>query len=543
MPALLRGVRVASAAMLVAVCTWSLAIAQETPRRGGTFIQVVGAEPSSLVGIISSDSPDQMVAAQVFSGLLDQDALGKLIPDLAEKWEVSPDGLTLTFQLNPNAKFHDGVPVTAEDAAFTIGQILPTNHPRGPSWAGNLEYARADGPHTLVIKLKNPAPWFLGFIGAHRGVSGAYIMPKHLYAGTDIRRNPKNNAPIGSGPFKFVAWQRGSHVEMERNPNYFKPNLPYLDRMIVQIMPDASARMIALQSKQVDYISATDTPLEQVPALKDAKFQLVDQSANVFACVQMMLVNVRGNKDSNKPLADQRVRQALAYALNRDEINDKSGLGFGEVARSILSSRPPVGWAFTGEYDVYKRDVERANRMLDEAGFRRAANGTRFALRIDKTSGREIEVRSWDIMRDQLRAVGIELRPQILDRPAFVDKVFTNWDFDLAMQQFCGGPDPDIGIASRIDSRFKDNKLPFANGMGYGNAAVDALIDAEGKMVAEADRRKAWGEIQKILMNDLPMLPLYISPNMAVAADYVRGVNGPGPRTDISSRELTWLAK
>ena len=223
-------------------------------------------------------------------------------------------------------------------------------------------------------------------------------------------------------------------------------------------------------------------------------------------------------------LADVRVRQAIAHAVDRDSIRKRALFGEGAVAKSHIGST--VGWAFTDAFD-YAFDPARANQLLDAAGAARGADGKRFPLRLFWASGREYEGRGAEIIRDNLRAVGIDVTVQVFDRSSFTDRVFRQWDFDMAMQLFTTGPDPTISITPRYHSR-QIMRVPFVNGMGYSNPATDALFDSESTEIDPARRTAAWREIQRLLMHDLPALPLFeLPPIHAVSARFVDVVTGP----------------
>ena len=223
----------------------------EEPRRGGVMNIILQPEPATLVLALNITSQNQLVAPKIYSGLLTYGFDLKPLPNLATSWDISPDGLTYTFQLAKNAKWHDGEPFTADDVIFTTRDMLPEVHARARVNFSQVASVEAPDPHTVVFRLKTPYP---GFIYAFEA-SSAPMMPKHIYAGTDYRNNSANARPIGTGPFRFKEWQRGSIIRMERNPDYFKPGLPYLDGINFVVIPDGAQRLIALESGQVQTVT------------------------------------------------------------------------------------------------------------------------------------------------------------------------------------------------------------------------------------------------------------------------------------------------
>ena len=526
MIASLRTIALASAALVALALGSPPAQSQTTPKRGGTLIVALENEPQALAPHLTTDTPTFTTVSNIFNTLVLLDEKLGIIPDLAKSWTVSPDGLVYTFQLVENAKWHDGKPLTAEDAEFTFNELIAKNHPRAGTWWKNVASAKADGKYTFVFTLKSPYVPFLSVLASPLA-SGAFIMPKHVYEGKDPKNNPANQAPVGSGPFKFVRWQRGSHVELVRNNDYWKAEKPYLDRVVLQMMPDAAARFLAFERGEVDFLHWYIVPYDQVAKLrKDKRFQLLSRG-DAAGTNGLLLMNHRHNA-----LKSVKVRQALAHAINRDTIRQRALFGEAQVARSHVSSN--VSWAFTPDYD-YKLDPALANKLLDEAGFPRGADGKRFPLRLFWAAGRDYEGRGAEIIKDNLRDLGIDVTVQTFDRASFTDRVFRQWDFDLAMQLFTTGPDPTIAVTARYHTK-QILKVPFVNGMGYSNPEVDALFDTEFKEADTAKRTAMWRDIQKILMHDLPALPLFELPAIHAASAKFKDVV-TGPQGYIESRE------
>jgi peptide/nickel transport system substrate-binding protein len=494
------------------------ALAQGTPRRGGTMILALEGEPATLTSHLATDTPAMMVANNLFNALILLDEKLEPVPDLATRWTVSADGRAYAFELARNARWHDGRPVTAADVEFTFNEIIAKVHPRAGSWWPNVESAKATGPHGFEFRLKEPFAPFLTMLGSVLS-SGALVMPKHIYEGTDPRTNPANQRPVGSGPFTFSRWQRGGFIELNRNPNYFKENRPYLDRLVFQVASDPAARLLAFERGEIDFLHWYIVPYDRIGRLRsDRRFRLY-QKGDAAATNGLVLINHR-----QEQLKNVKVRQALAHAINRQTISERALFGEAQVAKSHIGST--IAWAFTDRHD-YAFDPEKANALLDDAGFRRGADGRRFPLRLFWASGRDYEGRGAEIIRDNLRDVGVDVTVQVFDRTSFVDRVFRQWDFDLAMQLFTTGPDPTISVTPRYHTN-QIRRAPFVNGMGYSNPEVDALFDREPTITDRAERARAWQEIQRILMHDLPALPLFeLPPIHAASARFADVVTGP----------------
>ncbi len=487
------------------------------------MILALEGEPATLTAHLSTDLSAILVASNVFNGLIGYDFDFNPTPDLAERWEVSPDGLRYVFYLSPHATWHDGEPVTAEDVAFTFNEVISNVHPRARRWWDNVASAEAASDHEFVITLKAPFAPFLTLLGNGLG-SGTLILPKHIYEGTDPRTNPFNRRPIGSGPFKFAEWQPGAFIALERNPSYFKPGLPHLDRLVFQIVPDAATRLLSFERGEIDFLHAYIVPYEAIERLRDDdRYQVIDRGLESAATNENLLFNFR-----SAPLGDSRVRRALAHAIDREAIISGALFGLGRVAHSPINSG--LRWVYDDGFDDYRvRDLVKAEALLDAAGFPRDASGARFTLRLTHDAGKEVERRAAVILRDNLSELGIDVAVEPFDRPTYIERTFRGWDFDLALQNFVTGPDPTLSVSTRYHSK-QILRAPFVNAMGYHNDEVDRLMDRDISELDRTIRVETWKSIQRILMQDLPVLPLFEYPSMNLAssglADVVTTPNG-----------------
>jgi len=505
----------------------------QSPRRGGTFVIAVEAEPAQAVGLLASDTQTWMVANNLFSGLVGLDFDFQPTPDLAESWTVSPDGLVYTFQLARNAQWHDGRPVTSEDVEFSFNEIISKTHPRASSWWPLVASARALDPQTFEIRLKERYAPFMSVLGFTLA-NGTVIMPKHIYAGSDPKNNPANMRPVGTGPFKFVRWVAGSHIELARNDRYFRAAQPYLDRIVIQFLPDASARMLAFERGEVDFLHWYITPHDQVARLRrDRRFDIVETGGEAAATNEYILINLR-----NEYLKHTGVRQAIAYAIDFDEVRTKSLFGEGKSALSILNSG--VKWAFKDSFAKYQKpDRQKAEQLLDAAGFPRGANGTRFQIRLVWGQGREYEGRAAEIVRDHLQQVGIRVVVESFDRTTALNKVFRQWDFDMAHQLFTTGPDPAIGLTPRYHTN-AIQRAPSSNAMGFSNPEVDRIMDIEYQEAEIAKRTALWHRVQDILAEEVPALPLFEMPQVnAISSRFKRVITTPYGY--VESRNLAYM--
>ena len=201
---------------------------RDRPRRGGTLNAIIQPEPVSLTAAVLAAAPTGIVGGNIFDGLVRYDLDLKPQPELATRWEVSPDGRTITFHLREGVTWHDGQPFTSADVAWSLENVWKPLNPRNPALFRNITRADTPDPHTVVFHLVEPSIALFGLLNGN----GAQILPRHLYEGTNVLTNPYNLKPIGTGPFVFKEWVKGSHILLERNPHYWDAGKPYLLSLI-----------------------------------------------------------------------------------------------------------------------------------------------------------------------------------------------------------------------------------------------------------------------------------------------------------------------
>ncbi|MEJ7624413.1 MAG: ABC transporter substrate-binding protein [Pyrinomonadaceae bacterium] len=473
----------------------------DEPQYGGTVVVAVSADPGGLNPAITTQGGVHLICGSIFSGLVAQDFDLNPVPDLAESWYVSPDGKTYTFFLARNAEFHDGVPLTSEDVRFTFEELLLKYHSRTRASMGeNLTRILTPDAHTVVFEFARPYAAFLQLID----VANAPIMPKHLYGNADPLTNPYNIKPVGSGPFKFQEWSKGDRISLVRNDRYFKTGKPYLDRVVYKVIPSSSSASIAFENGEIDYFT-NPSPLDLERLLKMPNVTVTEKGREGYATVETVVLNT-----TRGPLADVRVRRAMAYAIDKNYIVDKVAFGRGKPATGPISSA--LKWAHNPNVPKYGRDLLLAGQMLDEAGFNRDADGVRFRLKYVYAQGYAKIV---EVLRDQLREVGIEIDLQLLEFASAVDAVYIKKDFDLGFASFENGPDPDIGVKRTVVSS-NIGPIPFSNGASYRNPRVDELFELAASETDKQKRAAYYFEVQEILVSDVPYLWIY-EPNSGAA--------------------------
>lgn len=490
------GVKCVAALFVVAVLAFAgHAIAQ---KRGGTLITVVHPEPSTLASYLSTAASIGEVAPKVYEGLLEYDFDLAPQPGLAKSWTVSADGKTITFKLQENVRFHDGKPFTSADVKFTVLEVLRKVHPRGASTFKEVADIETPDAHTAVFKLNNAAPYMM------RALSGneSPMLPKHLFEGTDIRNNPYANKPIGTGPFKFVEWRKAQFIRLDRNANYWRSGRPSLDRVVARFIPEASTRTAALQNGEVHLAAFNALPFVDVQRFRNmAGMTYTTRGYETLNPLLQLEINTK-----RPPFDNKKVRQAIAYAIDRQFIIDNIWFGLGKPATGPINSHmKPYYTADVRRYDVPNR-VEMANRLLDEAGHPRGPNGVRFKIvhEIDPFGDHFRQLGQY--MKQALGQIGIEVELREEDPATWIKRVYTDYDFTLNQVFFYGLPDPVLGVHRQYVCSQVRKGVPFVNSTHYCNPEVDKLADQASVEINEKRRAELYKRFQQIIVEDSPIV-------------------------------------
>lgn len=462
------------------------------PRSGGTLTTIITPEPPLLVMGVNNQGPTLIVASKIYQGLLKYAPDQTPEPELARSWELSADKLTYTFRLQPNVKFHDGTAMTADDVIFSITQFHTELAPRARAVFTKIKEATAPDPHTVRLTLDTPFEPFLLMFGA----TTCPIVPKALYVGTDFRNNPANQRPIGTGPFAFDSWQRGSFIRLKKFADYWKPGQPYLDELVYRVVPDSQSRALALQTGQVQLTQFNDVEPFDVPRFQALPNLVVETRGwEQFAPLMWMELNNR-----IPPLNDARVRRAISHAIDRDFIARRLWFGVGKPATSPIAS-PTRFHDPAARLPAY--DVEAANRLLDEAGVRRGTGGVRFTMKHLVLPYGEIWTRLSEYIRQSLARVGIQVTLESTDAGGWVSRL-AEWNYDSTINFVYQFGDPTLGVErTYVSSNIR--RIAFTNTSGYSNPRVDELFE-QARLAAEPEaRRQAFFEVQRLLIEDAPL--------------------------------------
>ncbi len=471
------------------------ASAGPTPRKGGTLVVAAGTDPGQLNSAITTAGGTHFVADNLYNGLvfLDKDLNPK--PDLADSWTISSDGKNYTFKLHPGVKWHDGVAFTSADVKFTFEQVLIKYHSRTKSGLENV-LAGIDTPdaNTVVFRFKQP----YGPLLQRLDVVEAPIVAKHIYEGQDPTKADANLKPVGTGPFKLAEYVKGDTVRLVRNPDYFKPGLPYLDALVFKIIPQSATQVISLERGEVDYVSGVSGPdLTRLQSNQGITLAKSGAGSGGSFCITTLIFNML-----RPPLDKVEVRQALAYAIDRKQILEQVSFNQGKVAESAINSA--ITWASNPNVTKYPLSSEKASGLLDGAGLKKDASGVRFKLNFVHAQS---FAKIGELIKPALAGIGIDLQLTPLEVNAANERTFIAKDFDVGSASYCNGPDPEIGVRRQFVSS-NIGPILFSNGASYKNPRVDQLFDSAAAASDKTERAKSYFEIQDILAKDLPNLGL-----------------------------------
>jgi len=498
-----------------------------SPVDGGTLTYAVFQEPTSLVSFLDTKTDNRNVSAKITEGLLRYDAQFNPQPLLATAWDVSGDGLRYTFKLREGVKFHDGQPLTSADVRYSV-LTQQKQGPRGKITLANVERVDTPDALTAVIVLRKPAPYLL------KSLSSAElpIVPAHRYADGNPLASPNITAPIGTGPFVFEQWVRGSHLVLRKNPSYWRQGKPHLDRVIFRFITDAQALAAAVETGEVD--AALNVGLADLDRLADNPKLAIDDTYDGFLNNASFLeFNVE-----NPILAKPEVRHAIARAIDRNFIADKVYYRRAQVVDS------PIPQVLSAYHDAsafdYGYDVAAANKLLDQAGYPRQGSGPRFDLKLTLIPGADFR-RSADYLRAALNRVGIRVTVLDGDLPTFLQRAYTARDFDINLNGLGRLFDPTVGVQRIYWGDGVKNPLIWINASHYVNPRVDALFTQAAVETDESRRAAQFKEIQRIVGRDLPVLPIATVPSALQV--YSKRVHGLNNSIDLTAGDFsdTWI--
>lgn len=480
-------------------------------KMGGTLTYTYDPEPVTLTTLQTTGVPVTIIAPKIYEGLLDYDGPHMApAPGLAQSWDVSADGKIYTFHLRHDVLWQDGKPFTSADVKFSVLDLAKPFHSRGMVYYGKLASVDTPDPYTVVFTLQSPVPYFLQAFQA----TETPMMPAHAFTAADVAtkaaflKSPIMAHPMGTGPFELKQWDKGSDIILTKNPHYWQKGLPCLDQVILKVIPDASARALAVESGEVDLAPMNSVPDAEIDHLATQKDLVVTEKGVEGLGTDMWLdVNLR-----NKPLSDQRVRQAISLALDRNAIVNVIWYGHGKPARGPLVSTNPF---YDAALPAYPYDLKKANEILDQAGYTKK-DGVRFTIVQNFLPYGEKYQRLAEYIRVQLGKIGINAQTQSVDFGGWLQRVFTDWSYQMTSTFTDNRTDPSIGTERLFSSAYIKRGATFTNSMGYDNPRIDAIFNQAQTETDPKKRQALFNEMQVILHNELPVIFLMELPSITV---------------------------
>ncbi|MBI4653588.1 MAG: peptide-binding protein [Nitrospirae bacterium] len=468
------------------------------------------ADAKRLLPMLASDSASGDISGLVFNGLTKYDKNIKITGDLAESWTVSPNGLTITFNLKKGVKWQDGVELTADDVLFTYQKVTdPKVATPYSSNYGPVKMVEAIDKYTIKVTYSEPyAPalesWGMG------------IIPKHMLNGKDINTDEFNRKPIGTGPYKFREWVTGQKIVIEANDNYFEGR-PKIDQYIAKITTDQQTMFLELQAGILGLMNLTPIQfkVQSEKAIIKKYFQKFNYPAFAYTYLGYNLLDPR--------FADKRVRQAITYAINKKAIINGVLFGYGTPCTGPF---PPESWAYNPNVKTYEYDPEKAKALFKEAGWAIGKSGflekdnKPFSFTILINQGNDVRLKTAQIIQQDLKRIGIDIKVTVLEWQTMLHEFIDKKKFEAIILGWGLSRDPDMYDIWH-SSKTKEGEFNF---ISYKNPEVDRLL-LEGRRTFDIEKRKKiYNIIHELLAEEQPYTFLYVPDALPILHKRFKGV-------------------
>jgi len=483
------------------------------PKTGGTLIVARAADAKGLDPHKQTAFSSFRLLELIYDSLLGLDADLKVAPRLAESWSWSNDGKTLTMQLRPNVEFHNGDLLTSADVKFSYERILDENTGSAArSYFTDIEAIETPDPNTVIFKLKRPN---VSILAAMTNPNSA-ILDQKVVATEDPAK-----VVVGTGPFKLVNWDPDRVTTLAANQDYWMPGLPQVDGIEIRIIPDEASILAGLRAGTIDWALINDPKVAIRASGGSARLTIFRTPALAYHVLQL--------NSGRKPFDDVRVRQAIACAIDRQEVVDTASLGEGQVTGPATSPFYQIPLA---ELFCYQKDLAKAKQLLADAG---ASTGLSFKIMAasDEPPTAVAEAQS---IQAQLKEIGIETEIETLELGVYVDR-WLKTDFDAVVALNGGNPDPDIMFYRYWHSTGNLNKVAV-----YNSPDLDKLLD-EAKVTQDPEQRKGvYAQVQQTLTEAAPWVWLYVGYEYRIMQPYVKDFT-PMPNGSLQYLCDVWLDK
>jgi peptide/nickel transport system substrate-binding protein len=485
------------------------------PAYGDMMITASIGEASNLIPILASDGASHDIAGYIYNGLVKLDKNLNIVGDLAESWEISKDNLTIVFHLRKDVKWHDGKPFNARDVMYTYKVIID---PKTPTpYSGDfkeVKEAQVIDEYTFKVIYKRPfAPGLISW--------GTSVLPAHLLEGTDITKSLLARKPVGTGPYIFKEWIAGDRVVLTANDNYFDGK-PYIGRHMIRVIPDSATIFLELKRNAVDI--TTLTPLQFT---KQTEYPAFKREFNKFKYLSFTYVYL-GYNLRHEYFKDKRVRQAMSYAINKEELIE--GILMGQGVEATGPYKPDM-WVYNGNVKKYEYSKEKALNLLAEAGFQRGADGVLrkdgkpFEFTILLSQGNVVRTQSAEIIQRRLAEIGIQAKIRVIEWASFINEFIDKKNFEAVILGWTiPQSDPDLYDIWH-SSKQGPKELNF---MSFENKEADELLVKARHTFDKEERKKCYFRLQEILAEEQPYTFLFVPYATLAVHKRFKGI-GPAP--------------
>ena len=496
--------------------------------KGGILVNAMIGEPSNLIAMIAGDSASSTIAGNIFNSLIKYDEKLNHAPEFAKKWVISPDQKTITFTLKDNLVWADGTPLTSEDVLFTW-QLVTDPNTRTPYASDYLLVKKASAPDKNTFEVtyeETYAPAIDTWASLH-------ILPKHLLKDEDINNTYFSRKPTGSSYYQLNKWVSGQQVSLKSNTNSSQ-GLPQIEQLISRIIPDTSSQFLELTADNIDLMSINPIQYQRVfPARKDMleKINLYKELGNGYTYLGFNL--------KKAPFNDVNVRQAINYAIDKDEVIKGVLLGLGEPIASPY--KPGTRWN-NPNLQPYPYSPKKALDLLKKAGYEKnedgyfEKNGKVLAFEILTNQNKQREMTAVLVQR-RLKEIGIEVTIRVLEWASFINQYIRTGDFNAVVLGWSLSLDPD---QFNIWHSSQQGPGQF-NFIGYENSQVDKLLELGRKELDANKREKIYHQFSEHLLNDSPIVYLYAGYGLSAVNKRVQGIKNPSPPAGIYHNSYEWF--
>jgi len=495
---------------------------------GGNLINAMAGEPSNLIAMIAGDSASSAIAGNIFNSLVKYDENLNYAPDLAESWKISNNQKTITFKLKNGLQWADGIPLTSADVLFTW-KLITNPNTRTPYASDYQLVKKASTPDPLTFKVTYES----SYAPALDTWTSLHILPKHILKDEDINNTFFSRKPTGSSFYKLDKWISGQQVTLKAN-NKSVLGVPLIEKLISRIIPDTSSQFLELTADNIDVMNINPIQYQRVfPARKDLqqKIALYKEMGNGYTYLGFNL--------KKPPFNDIRVRQALNYAIDKDEVIKGVLLGLGEPISSPY--KPGTRW-INPNLSPYPYKPSKALELLQEAGFKKNNDGIlmkngkplKFEIITNQNKQREMTA---VVIQKRLQDIGVDVSIRVIEWASFVNRFIKTGDFDVVVLGWSLSLDPD---QYNIWHSSQQGPGQF-NFLGYSNKNVDKLLELGREELNISKREKIYHKFSKYLLEDSPIIYLYAGYSLSAVHKRVKGIKKPAPPAGIYHNNYNWF--